>query len=310
MPGRTLGATLATLLTLVLLTATVPPLAVSEEEVFPELTGPYLGQELPGTVPKVFAPRIVSLDKYREYTYVALPGAMGFVFDLFDDGRLKNGAVYVTEVKDGKWSEPHLYDVFAGIENVYLPRVSPDGSTWFFTSTSLPRPEGAEGQMLLYYIKKSSKGWSRPVYLDQATHASATSGGRVYYIVEDVRGNRPAYRDPEKSGYGDLKYVEPAASFGGDLAHLVVAPDESYMLFDSEQRTRFGECRLHISFRKPDGTWTAPMSLGGLIEAKATMPWITPDGKYIFFRAYDDVYWVDAGIIDKIRPKGITAKKN
>ena len=33
------------------------------------------------------------------------------------------------------------------------------------------------------------------------------------------------------------------------------------------------------------------------------------DGKYLFFSRKFDIYWVDAGIIEKLRPKKLTIKQ-
>ncbi|MGD9141282.1 MAG: hypothetical protein PVJ42_07055 [bacterium] len=306
MQARLAGTALVTLIILVVLS---PQIALSQEGEFPTLKGHYLGQVPPGMEPRLFARGIVSHPDYRTYTYVFLPNGNECVFDYYGDNEYKDGALFTTRLEDGKWIEPVPAGLFAGIDNVFLPRVSPDGETWFFTSTSLEMPEGVEGKTPLFYIRKDGTGWTEPRYLTQAIHASATEDGKVYYMVEGRDGSYPGFRQPLKGGYGDLEWCQPRDYFGGDMAHLVVAPDESYMIFDSEKRPRVGECRLHVSFRKADGTWTMPMSLGSLIELKASMAWISPDGKYIFFKAYDDVYWVDAGIVEKIKPKGITAKK-
>ena len=283
--------------------------ALGQDAEFPILKGHYLGQGAPPMEPKVFAPGVLSHTKYRTYTYVFLPDGNECVFDYYGDSEYKNGAIFSTRLEEDKWTEPAPAGLFAGIDNVFLPRVSPDGKTWFFTSTSLPVPEGVDGKIPLFYIKKTASGWTAPEYITQAIHASATLDGDLYCIMEDREGNYPAFLRPDGAGYGDLEWCEPRNYFGGDMAHLVVAPDGSYMIFDSEKRPRLGECRLHVTFRKADGTWTMPMSLGSLIDLKATMPWISPDGKYIFFRADNDVYWVNAGIVEKIKPKGITAKK-
>jgi hypothetical protein len=300
--------------TFALLLILAPQLAVGQESGgtsgFPVLEGPYLGQEPPGMEPRLFAPGIISHPAYRTYTYVFLPGGNEFVFDYYGDTEYRKGAIFTTRVEDGKWIEPEPSGLLAPFGEVFLPRVSPDGENWFFTSRSLPLPDGVEGDNPLFYIRETRSGWSEPRYLAQGIHASATLAGRVYYVVEGRDTGYPGFWEPGVDGYSRLVFCEPKTYFGGDMAHLVVAPDESYMIFDSESRPRIGECRLHISFRKPDGNWTMPMSMGGLIEMKASMPWITPDAKYIFFRANDDVYWVDAGIVEKMRPKGIkTGKK-
>lgn len=32
--------------------------------------------------------------------------------------------------------------------------------------------------------------------------------------------------------------------------------------------------------------------------------YISPDGKYLFFALRDDMWWVDAGVIEELRPTG------
>jgi hypothetical protein len=57
---------------------------------------------------------------------------------------------------------------------------------------------------------------------------------------------------------------------------------------------------LHFSFRKPDSTWTVPVSLGPKINDGLAHRWaayVTPDGKYLFYTrgssAKDSaIYWV------------------
>jgi hypothetical protein len=300
---------LTALVILAVLSAVTPGAALGEEAGFPALKGPYLGQKAPGVEPELFAPGIVSHPDYSTHTFVFLPGGKECVFDYYGETEYQMGAFFSTRLEGGKWTEPEPHETFSRIDDVFLPRVSPDGEKWFFTSRSLPVPEGAEGKIPLFYIEKTESGWTEPRYLAQAIHASATSDGRVYYMVEGRDTAYPGYRVPEEGGYSDVMLCQPRDYFGSNMAHLVVAPDESYMLFDSDHMPRVGECRLYVSFRKHDGTWTMPMNLGSQIEMKAAMAWITPDGKYIFFKAYDDVYWVDAAIVEKLKPRGVTEKK-
>jgi hypothetical protein len=259
--------------------------------------------------PRLFAPGIVSHPQYSTHTYVFLPGGEECVFDYYGETEYQMGAFFSTRLEDGKWIEPEPWEVLSGVDDVFLPRISPDGKTWFFTSRSLPMPEGRQGKIPLFYLKKTGSGWTEPRYLTQAIHASATLDGKVYYMVEGRDSGFPGYRMPEGEGYSKAMLCQPRDYFGSNMAHLVVAPDESYMLFDSDDLPRVGECRLYVSFRKHDGTWTMPMNLGSQIEMNAAMAWITPDGKYIFFKAYEDVYWVDARVVEKLKPKGITEVK-
>jgi hypothetical protein len=268
----------------------------------PVLTGPYLGQEPPGETPRVFAPGIVSHEDYSIHTFVAVPGGEEFVFDRYGEREYQTGAVFVTRIEDGRWTDPEIHPVFAQFDDVFLPRISPDGNRWFFTSRSLPMPEGASGKVPLFYIEKTDTGWSSSTYITQAIHASATRDGTLWYMVEGRDNGWPGYRRLENGRYSDLEFAEPREVFGRDDAHLAVAPDGSYLIFDSQRRPREGECRLHISFRKPDDTWTEPQTMGRVIKRRAAMASITYDGKFIFFMSGDDAFWVDARIVDDLKP--------
>jgi hypothetical protein len=67
---------------------------------------------------------------------------------------------------------------------------------------------------------------------------------------------------------------------------------------------------LYICFRQPDGNWTDRINLGDRINSKGLerFPSVSPDGKYLFFTrdtpgTEEDVYWVSAKIIDRLRVK-------
>jgi Tol biopolymer transport system component len=90
-----------------------------------------------------------------------------------------------------------------------------------------------------------------------------------------------------------------------------VDPDDSYIIFSSNREGEFGEGDLYISFHnKSSGTWSEPVNMGGNINTRAQerFPSVSPDGKYLFFTRWtpdhnQDVYWVSAGIIEKLRAK-------
>lgn len=67
-----------------------------------------------------------------------------------------------------------------------------------------------------------------------------------------------------------------------------------------------------------DGAWGEPINLGPDVNSKMLEygPMVTPDGKYLFFSrrrsdppesgwagvAQGDVYWVDAAVVERLRP--------
>jgi Tol biopolymer transport system component len=157
--------------------------------------------------------------------------------------------------------------------------------------------------------------------------ASNRDGGWDIYTSKYVNGR---YAKPEKLSNAIN------SEFGDWDAFL--APDESYIIFGSNGRSDgLGESDLYISFRKEDGTWTKSKNMGSPINTayREVDPGVSPDGKYIFFRSnrrihkpysetpysetpltYDeiikilnspengeaDIYWVDAKVIENLKP--------
>ena len=255
----------------------------------------------PGLTPELFAPEIFSESNYREYVYVILPDRMACVFDRHADHGFPQGEIFISEFMEGRWTEPELFDVLSQYDSVFLPTISPDGSRWFFTSESIEPPGGARGRIPLFYLEKNDTGWGEPRYIGQHIHASATTDGTLFLIVESRDWNRPAFRLLVDGDYSEYQFFEPAEYFMENDAHLVVDPQGAYVIFDSQSRPRIGECRLFVSFRTPDGTWTKPASMGKYIEQRAAMAWISHDGKYVFYKADDEVYWVSAQIVEELR---------
>jgi len=125
--------------------------------------------------------------------------------------------------------------------------------------------------------------------------------GDVIRISTLVDGKR---QEPKKMG--------PVVNTGKWTAHPFIAPDESYLIWDSEREGGFGESDLYISFRQKDESWGPAINMGDKVNSDKWDAYasVTPDGKYILFnRGVDpendnaDIYWVSANIIDELRPK-------
>jgi hypothetical protein len=269
----------------------------------PDPASLYLGQKPPGLTPELFAPEIFAEPGYSEHVYNIIPGEMACVFDRYAEYGFPQGEIFISRIVDGHWTEPELFEVFKDNDFVFLPTISPDGNRWFFTSNSIPLPAGEQGKIPLFFIEKTDDGWSQPSYLGQHIHASATIDGTLFIMVEGRDGGRPAFRKLVDGHYSDYEFVEPAEYFMERDAHLVVDPQGQYLIFDSQSRPRLGDCMLFISFKRENGLWTKPTSMGQYIKQKAAIAWISYDGNYIFYKAGDDVYWVSSKVIEKMRLK-------
>ena len=119
-------------------------------------------------------------------------------------------------------------------------------------------------------------------------HASVARNGALYF-----GSNRPAgrggfdiYRAAAiPDGYAPAENLGPAINSPENEYHPFIAPDESYLLFDARRSSGAGANDLYVSFRRPDGSWTAATSLGPAINTRAgeMRPCVSPDGTWLFF---------------------------
>ncbi len=275
--------------------------SAGHSEEFPVLEGPLMGQTPPGMTAEPFAPGIISKEGW-ELEGVFAPGMKEFYFTLDRDEDPKRRKITVV----GFRQENNVWKKFTEFLRDGEVTFSPDGN----------RMHMAEG-----YRDRTGDGWSErkglgPMFeredwgiMRLTTSATGTyvfddyKGGDVIRISEIKDGKRQA---PEE--------MSPIINTGKWTAHPFIAPDESYLIWDSEREGGFGGSDLYISFRQEDGSWGAAINMGDKVnsdnwDAYAT---VTPDGKYILFnRGVDlesetrnvDIYWVDAKVIEELRPK-------
>ncbi len=270
----------------------------AQQDEFPVLKGPYLGQKPPGMNPVIFAPGIVSTDM-SEFSCTFSPDGKSFYFAR-DTGGYKY-TIYITREAENGWTNPQVAP-FSGKYLDHEPFYSHDGKRLYWGSM---RPSD-NGQVVYstWFIEKTSDDWSEPQPLNFfAMYVTSSRNGTLFYTAKGEGGACIA-----KSRFVDGSYQEqeilgpPVLSKYWD-AHPFIASDESYLIFDSENRPKTGECRLWICFKKKDGTWTTPKNMGNKIHEKTGYAMLSPDEKYLFFSAGGDIYWVSAKIIEDLKPK-------
>lgn len=79
--------------------------------------------------------------------------------------------------------------------------------------------------------------------------------------------------------------------------------DESYVIFCSIRKEGFGQGDLYISFKDDAGNWSKAKNMGSVINTTGheLCPFVTKDGKYFFYTSNQDIYWVDARIINSLK---------
>ncbi len=281
---------------------------------FPLLDGPYLGQEPPGLTPVVFAPDIVSTGS-DEVNSVFSPDGKEFYFAKFAGGR--GYTIMVMRWEANGWSAPRVAP-FSGDYSEVDVFITHDGRRLFFISKRPLTPGGQRSPgYQIWVMERENGGWGQPVHLSRTINMgtrqlfpTAAAGGNLYFnstVGGSGRGDffRSVYRNGE---YGPPESLGDSINTLYDETDILVAPDESFLIFTSVERPGgFGNGDLYVSFRDGDGCWTAAQNMGDDINTASSefSPALSPDGRYLFFTSRrsgsDDIYWVDAQIIERHR---------
>jgi hypothetical protein len=280
---------------------------------WPELTGPLLGQTPPGDEPVVFAPGLISTEGARELNAVFSPDMRIFMFTREIDGVFKMHFSY--RGADGRWTRPTLaapsrtYPGHADVDMAFAP----GGQRLYFISKR-PLPGYAMETYNIWYSDRSTEGLHPPVALGPHINGAAheyypmvVGDGSLYFSTRrpDSLGQFDSYRAQFRDGRFDPPVnLGPAINSEFSEGDIFVDADETYLIHVATGREdSLGSGDLYISFRQPDGRWGQDRHMGEVFNSPDIdyCPMVTPDGQYFFFSRGDDVYWVDASVLDRFR---------
>ena len=284
-----------TFVTAILLIACHSPKQNLRDRESPPKEDLYLGQKPPSLIPEVFAPGIVTTE-HMEFFGSFTPDLKEFYFKR-KGGKYEKSTLVVIQYKNNQWIESVVSPPEASVGE---PSISPDGNTIYLDSR---------------YIARTDSGWS-----------AVKSLGAPFKDIPIMRltvSTNGTYVFDEREEIGTIRYArlidgkrETPKAFSEEIntgkwiAHPFIAPDESYLIWDSEREGGYGDSDLYVSFRQEDGSWGSAINLGEDIntEREDIYGSVTPDGKYLFFHTYlgegkANIFWVDAQVLEKLRNK-------
>lgn len=255
----------------------------------------------PGQVPEILAPGIVNTIENREIEGMFGPSmrSLYYVKRPWGESSDKNELVELTYRETG-WQEVVI------ARGVSEPSVSPDGQVIYLKNS---------------FIERVDSGWSDPKSIGapfediDIMRLSIAASGTFYFDTFTPELDMPLRFSQLVGG----KYEKPksmGAQFGVGMynAHPFIAPDESYIIWDSRRDGGFGSSDLYISYRDTNGSWGPAINLGDTINTAEdeNYPSVSPDGRFLIFdrrgeRRSDgersvDIMWVDAQFIEDLRP--------
>ena len=260
----------------------------------PAIENPYLDQKPPGLTPELFAPDIVSTGNL-EIEGVFSPDMKAFYFTRQVEGDAPKS--HTIQYKNGAWHEsavsPRTGEVF----------ISTDGNTMHLGNT---------------YRERTDSGWSEeksigPLFVEfPIMRLTASTAGTYVFDERDEIGTIRYSRLIDGKREKPITFSKEINT-GKWTGHPFIAPDESYIIWDSERPGGYGATDLYISFRQEDRSWGSAINMGedintGYEDAYGS---VTPDGKYFFFHRIDldegegiaNIFWVDAQVIENLRRK-------
>lgn len=271
----------------------------------------YFDEVPPGLTPRIFAPGKISTENEFEFGAVFSTNRNEFFYSVEINGKTETRMM---KFENGKWSQPAKI-LFHDIYSCNDPFLTPDNKKLFFISDRPLNGTGPKKDYDIWYIERQTGKWSEPINAGTNINSdkneyyiSFTKTGKMYFSSnrQDNTGkyNYDIYSSEMKDGE-----FQPSNKLGAGVntsfyeADVFIAPDESYIVFSANHPEGLGNGDLHVSFRNEDGTWTPSKSLGDTINTETDdfCPYVSPDGKYLFYASRRDIYWVSADVIRKLR---------
>ena len=286
----------------------------------------YLNQKPPGLIAEVFAPGILTTDKYEHSAPAFSPDGSRVLWAIADR------ATYLHEMKyeNGTWSKPERPSFADTTSNTEVyPSFSPDGKKLYFCSNR-KMPAGFPQNIAnrIWQVERTETGWGNPMPFDtiasqgQDYAHSISNSGTLYFSSGIREGTNWNIRKSEKI---NGVYTRPVLlpyninSMGYEDG-AYISPDEKFLIFESDRADGTnGALSLFISFKNEKGQWSVPLNMGPKINSGKGERFarLSPDGKFLFFGSArnrsaenigTDIFWIDAKVIDEIKNSAAVKK--
>lgn len=290
----------------------------SKEDGFPTLIGPYLGQKPPGKKVSIFAPGIISRPDSRDLMHGFFDQGELFIlyrYPLDFKGDWTKQPFILMKQVNGKWTEPYESKL-TGKPWFYNLGSVPEGKEIIFAWTKNIDGSGPPGELYLWSSTRTRKGWTEPFRLKAPVNTGfetwpSLSRDKTLYFFSKRPGGMGGFdiyqSIPLNGEYKEAQNLGSVINTSYIEEDPFIAPDESYLLFDSDRPGGYGGLDLYIAWRKKDGTWGTPVNLGERINSKhdENRAYMSPDGKYLFFTSNRsetmDTWWADALVLEELK---------
>ncbi|MFP2994824.1 ankyrin repeat domain-containing protein [Spongiivirga sp. MCCC 1A20706] len=276
-----------------------------------QLTGAYLGQKLPDSVPLVFAKSFISTENFVHSPTFSSDG--NELYYTVESWRYHGGTIFGTKQVNGIWSLPKPIDIDGDYREID-PYLSKDNNTMYYcTNRPIKEGDSVRNNSDLWMLKRNNDSWSKPIFLGEKVNSqdhndwfpTLSNSGLLYFSTGPDRSSNIVYASVKNGIFSEPTDLGPLVNSNSRDYDPVVAPDERYIIFSSNRENGFGSVDLYISFKNSDGNWEKAINMGDLINTDTIefAPRLSPDGKFLFFNRGASIYWVSTKCIDNLRGK-------
>lgn len=273
---------------------------VNNESTIDNYKGEYLGLTIPGMIPEIFAPGLISGDG-RLHCFPAFSRDNKEIYWMTIPPK-----IMMMKETSGIWSHPEQASFSTGPRD-QAPFVAHDNTIYFSSNR-----EGGQGSLDIWYIPEIEGEYTHPINMgdkintNEGQSAPTVSKNKAMFFTGSVQGklyNMGIYYSNYENGEYKVPVLLPEPINIPDPNILdytpFIAADESYLLFCSNRQNPEKElCHIYISFKNETGEWDEPvdLSLKMGFTRSSKFPYISPDKKFLFFSCGNDIYWIDAKI--------------
>jgi Tol biopolymer transport system component len=272
----------------------------------------YLDQKPPGLKPEVFAPGVVSTADEHEFgsAWSRAGEELFYGVDLGDRTEIRR-------VRLDEHQRPRTETVISHERYSFNdPFVTENGRKLFYISDRPVDGRGATKDYDIWYSERRETGWSDPVHAGTEINSdrdeyfvSLSRDGSMYFASNSKAApERGRDFDIYMARQVDGVFHKPtrlsdAVNSRDYEADVFVASDGSYLIFCAIRADGLGRGDLYISFKNEKDEWMPAKNMGPIIntEGHELCPFVTSDGKFLFYTSNKDIYWVDAKILERFR---------
>lgn len=257
----------------------------------------------PENEPIIYGKGIISKDSLILYGISFSPDGNELVYSVKSEG------IYYMNKKNGKWTTPELMDFSKhSLTYIMYPMFSPDGKSISYIDGNSKQYGWGD----IFVVKRQDDGtWSQCIKLPEPLNSSRreaghcfTLDGKLYFASGRKGGGNECdiFRSSSQpNGEIRIDFLNEISQFGiiADEENLYISPKEEFLITDSWHQNSSHLRDLYITYRLDNDKWSPIKPLNSKINTDSfdTEPFVTSDGKYLFFiRWMNDkrnVYWVN-----------------